>query len=57
VARHWVKLGTWTGKDETWSVPIQDFDSEGIDKAAVIVQSGTVDKPGIIVGAAAAVLH
>ena len=28
VARHWVKLGTWTGKAETWSVPTQDFDAK-----------------------------
>src|SRR5260370_1158744 len=57
VARRWMKLGTWIGKEETWSVPIQDFDRGGIDKAAVMVQSGTFDKPGVIVGAAAAGLH
>ena len=48
VARHWVKLGTWNGKSETWSLPIQEFD-EGIDEAAVMVQSGTVEKPSALI--------
>jgi hypothetical protein len=57
VARHWVKLGTWNGKTETWSLPIQDFGDEGIDEAAVMVQSGTVEKPSAIYGAAVAAIH
>jgi hypothetical protein len=56
VARHWVKLGTWNGKSESWSLPIQEFD-EGIDEAAVLVQSGTVDKPSQMYGAAVAAFH
>jgi hypothetical protein len=57
VARHWVKLGTWTGKGETWNVPIQEFDDEGIDEAAVMVQGGTVEKPSAIYGAAIAAIR
>ena len=57
VARHWVKLGTWTGKAESWSVPLEEFGDEGIDEAAVIVQGGTVDKPSAMYGAAVAVIH
>jgi hypothetical protein len=57
VARHWVKLGTWNGKSETWNVPIQDFGDEGIDEAAVMVQGGTVDKPSAVYGAAVAAIH
>jgi hypothetical protein len=56
VARHWVKLGTWNGSSETFSLPIHEFD-EGIDEAAVMVQSGTVDKPSQMYGAAVATLH
>ena len=56
VAQHWVKLGTWTGKGETWSMPTQDFE-EGVDEAAVMVQSGTVDKPSAMYGAAVTALH
>jgi hypothetical protein len=57
VARHWVKLGNWSGKSETWNVPIQDFGDEGIDEAAVMVQGGTVDKPSAMYGAAVTAFH
>jgi hypothetical protein len=57
VARHWVKLGAWTGKAESWNLAIRDFDDEGIDEAAVLVQSGTVDKPSAMYGAAVATFH
>jgi hypothetical protein len=57
VARHWVKLGTWTGKGEIWNVPIRDFDGDAIDQAAVMIQSGSVDKPGTMLGAAVAAIH
>jgi hypothetical protein len=55
VARHWVKLGTWNGNAETWNVPIQEFND--IDAAAVMVQSGTVDKPSQMYGAGVAAIH
>jgi hypothetical protein len=57
VARYWVKLGTWTGKAESWSVPLQEFGDEGVDEAAVMVQGGTVDKPSAMYGAAVTVIH
>jgi hypothetical protein len=57
VARHWVRLGTWNGKGETWNMPIQDFGDEGIDEAAVLVQSGTIEKPSAMYGAAVTALH
>ncbi len=57
VARHWVKLGNWSGQGETWNVPLQEFGDEGIDEAAVMVQAGTVDKPSAVYGAALATIH
>jgi hypothetical protein len=57
VARHWVKLGTWNGKAQTFTVPIQDFGDESIDEAAVMVQGGTVEKPSAVFGAAVAAIH
>ncbi len=57
VARRWVKLDAWNGKEHTWTVPIRDFGGEGIDGAAVMVQSGTVEKPNAMLGAAFASLH
>jgi hypothetical protein len=52
VVRRWVKLGTWDGKAHNWVVPIRDFAGDNIDGAAVMIQSGTVEKPGVILGAA-----
>jgi hypothetical protein len=57
VARRWIKLDPWNGKERSWTVPIRDFGGEGIDAAAVMVQSGTVEKPNAIIGAAIASLH
>jgi len=52
VVRRWLKLGDWTGNDATWSVPISDFKTGGIDAAAVMIQQGSREKPGMILGAA-----
>jgi hypothetical protein len=57
VARHWVKLGTWNGTAETFNLPIQEFDDESIDEAAVIVQGGTVEKPSAMLGASVAAIR
>ena len=54
VVRRWVKLGDWTGTDSTWSVPIASIKADEIDGAAVMLQEGTREKPGIILGAALA---
>ena len=52
VVRKWLKLGNLTGEQSTWSVPLAQIKAEGIDAAAVMVQEGSRDKPGIILGAA-----
>jgi hypothetical protein len=52
VVRNWVKLGDWTGTKMNWNVPISEIESNDADAAAVMVQEGTHDKPGIILGAA-----
>lgn len=56
VVRRWLKLGDFTGTDSTWSIPISEIETGGVDAAAVMVQEGTHDKPGIILGAAFAPL-
>jgi len=56
VVRRWVKLGTWSGKSETFTVPIDAIKSAGIDAVAVILQSGSADKPGAMLGASLASL-
>jgi len=57
VVRHWRKLGTWTGTAGAWTVPIKDVQSDGVDEVVVIVQSGSADRPGSILGAAMVTLH
>ena len=52
VVRSWLKLGTLSAAQSSWSVPIAQIKAEGVDAAAVMVQEGSHDKPGIILGAA-----
>jgi hypothetical protein len=62
VVRRWVKLGEWKGQAEDFSVPLarlpdRDFSLSDIGHVAVIVQSGSVSKPGLMLGAATAPLR
>jgi hypothetical protein len=52
VVRRWIKLGDWSGKAETYSVPLADFQNGTIDSAAVLVQSGVASAPKVMLGAA-----
>jgi hypothetical protein len=57
VVRRWIKLGSWSGKSESFSVPVETVRAAGADAVAVIVQGGTADKPGAMLGASIAALH
>jgi hypothetical protein len=57
VVRGWLKLGDWTGVASNWNVPMSELKIDGVDAAAVMVQEGTRDKPGIILGAGYTALH
>ena len=52
VARSWHKLTSTDGK--TWSLPLDQIDGDGVNRAAVLVQGGTSERPGLIFGAAMA---
>jgi hypothetical protein len=52
VARQRLKLGDWNGERSTWSVPVQTLAGQGIDEVAVLLQSGSLEKPKMILGAA-----
>jgi hypothetical protein len=52
VVRRWVKLGSWTGNAENFTVPIDAIRFDGVDSVAVILQGGSAEKPGPILGAA-----
>jgi len=51
VVRRWVKLGNWKGKSENFTVPVDAIKFDGVDAFAVILQSGSFEKPGAIMGA------
>ena len=55
VVRRWVKLGDWAGAARTFNLPVADLESA--DAAAVIVQAGTADRPGAMLGAALVSTH
>ena len=57
VVRKWVKLGEWTGKAETYTLSIKEFQNGEIDSVAVMVQSGGVNSPGVMLGAGVASLR
>jgi hypothetical protein len=57
VVRRWVRLGSWSGKGETFTVPIDAIRSNGVDAIAVLVQSGSPEKPGAVLGASFTSLH
>jgi len=52
VVRRWVKLGDWTGTARTVSVPLRDVAGPAIDEFAVVLQAGTKEAPGNMLGAA-----
>ena len=57
VVRRWIKLGEWSGKAETFTLPLQDFQNGQVDSAAVIVQSGGASAPRLMLGAAQVALR
>lgn len=57
VVRNLVKVGDFKGSPESWTVSLDSVMREGADAAAVLVQDGSRDKPGAMLGAAFATLH
>jgi hypothetical protein len=57
VVRNLVKVGDWNGNSGSWTVPIENVAHDGIDGAVAIVQDGSRDKPGPMLGAAYTQLH
>lgn len=57
VVRGWVKLGEWKGDEMRLSKSVSEISAKGkFDSVAVLVQSGKVDAPGAVHGAATASL-
>jgi len=56
VVRRWVKLGDWDGTARSFTVPVQDVTNVGADAVAVMVQAGSKEAPGTMLGASLAAL-
>jgi hypothetical protein len=52
VVRGWIRVGEWKGNEVRASLPVAELAQSGADAAAVLIQSGTVEAPGLIRGAA-----
>jgi hypothetical protein len=57
VVRNLLKVGDWNGSSGSWSVPLENISSDGVDAAVVYVQDGSHDRPGPMLGAAYTSLH
>jgi len=57
VVRNVLKVGDFDGSPGSWTVPLDNVMRDGIDAAAVLVQGGRSDKPGLMLGAAFKSLH
>ena len=57
VVRRWIKLGDWNGTAHTFTLPVRDIGASDIDTVAVVVQSGTKEAPGAMLGANIAALR
>ena len=57
VVRKWIKLGEWTGVARTVTIPLRDVTSFGADAVAVVVQAGSKEAPGNMLGATVASLQ
>ena len=57
VVRKWIKLGEWTGIARTFTIPLRDVTGFGADAVAVVVQAGSKEAPGNMLGATVASLQ
>jgi hypothetical protein len=57
VVRNLLKVGDWNGSAGSWTVPLDSVMRDGVDAAAVLVQDGSREKPGPMLGAAFTPLH
>jgi hypothetical protein len=54
VVRRFVDLGDWNASTHRWTVPLRDLAGDGVDAAAILVQTGSADKPSMMLGGALA---
>lgn len=57
VVRNLLKVGDFNGSAGSWTIPLDSVMRNGADAAAVLVQGGKSEKPGLMLGAAFKSLH
>src|SRR5262245_21349380 len=57
VVRRFVNVGAWNAGSNRWTVPVRDIAGDGIETAVVLVQTGSEDKPNLMLGATLASIH
>ena len=56
VVRKWIKLGEWTGAARSFTLPVRDLGDDEAEEVAVIIQAGSKEAPGAMLGANVAAL-
>ena len=56
VVRKWIKLGEWTGVARSFTLPVGELGDDEAEQVAVIIQAGSKDAPGAMLGANVAAL-
>ena len=56
VVRKWIKLGDWTGAARSFTLPVRDLGDDDAQSVAVIIQAGSKEAPGSMLGANVAAL-
>ena len=56
VVRKWIKLGEWTGAARSFTLPVRDLGDDEAESVAVIIQAGSKEAPGAMLGANVAAL-
>ena len=56
VVRKWIKLGEWTGAARSFTLPVHELGDDEAEQVAVIIQAGSKEAPGAMLGANVAAL-
>ncbi len=56
VVRKWIRLGEWTGAARSFTLPVKELGDDDAEQVAVIIQAGSKEAPGAMLGATVAAL-
>jgi hypothetical protein len=56
VVRKWIRLGEWTGAARSFTLPVRELGDDTAEQVAVVIQAGSKEAPGAMLGANVAAL-